>query len=55
VTAEQERHERRKAVLYKLRKTEQGETICLADWEVQLLLEYIEKLKGAARNGNAKV
>jgi len=36
-----EEEQRREAVLRKLRRTGQGETVCLADWEVKLLLKYI--------------
>lgn len=51
MTAEQEREERRKQVLKKLRKTGRGETVCLAGWEVELLLEYIAELKAGAAHG----
>lgn len=36
---------RREAVLRRLRRTERGETVCLAEWEVKLLINYIEELK----------
>ena len=55
MTAEQEREERRKMVLKKLRKTRPGETVCLAGWEVELLMEYINALKGAAKHGTSEV
>lgn len=51
MTAEQEREERRKQVLKKLRKTRPGETVCLAGWEVELLMEYINALKEGAAHG----
>ena len=38
--------ERLKQVLKRLKKTRSGETICLMAWEVQMLLEHIENLKG---------
>jgi hypothetical protein len=43
-----EEEQRREAVLRKLRRTGRGETVCLADWEVRLLLEYIGKTKRKA-------
>lgn len=43
-----EEEQRREAVLRKLRRTGHGETVCLADWEVRLLLEYIGKTKRKA-------
>ena len=51
MTAEQEREARRKQVLKKLRNTRPGETVCLAGWEVELLLEYISNLKAGAAHG----
>jgi hypothetical protein len=45
VTDEERRGE---AVVRKLRRTGQGETICLADWEVKLLLKYIDEMKRKA-------
>lgn len=53
MTEEQEREARRKAVVKKLRKTGKGETVCFQWWEVELLIEYINQLKGAAKNGDA--
>ena len=38
--------ERLKQVLKRLRKTRSGETICLMAWDVEMLLEHIENLKG---------
>lgn len=40
-----EKEERQKAVLRRIRMTAQNETICLADWEVRLLIGYIDSLK----------
>ena len=37
--------ERRKKVFTRLRNTGRGETICLADWEVKIILDLIEKQK----------
>jgi len=46
VTEEEQR--RREAVLRKLRRTGRGETVCLGDWEVKLLLGYIDDMKRKA-------
>ena len=35
--------ERAKQIIKRLRRTGQGETICLMDWEVRIILELIEK------------
>lgn len=43
-----EEERRWEAVLRKLRLTGRGETVCLADWEVKLLLDYIEDMKRKA-------
>ena len=43
-----EEEQRREAVLRKLRRTGRGETVCLADWEVKLLLGYIDDMKRKA-------
>ena len=43
-----EEEQRREAVLRKLRLTGRGETVCLADWEVNLLLDYIDDMKRKA-------
>lgn len=37
--------ERRDRVLRKLSRTGRGETVCLADWEVEAVLDYIYKLE----------
>ena len=43
-----EEEQRRETVLRKLRRTGRGETVCLADWEVKLLLGYIDDMKRKA-------
>lgn len=43
-----EEEQRRETVLRKLRRTGRGETVCLADWEVKLLLGYIDYMKRKA-------
>lgn len=43
-----EEEQRREAVLRKLRRTGQGETVCLAEWEIKLLLAYIDDMKRKA-------
>lgn len=43
-----EEEQRRESVLRKLRRTRHGETVCLADWEVKLLLGYIDDMKRKA-------
>jgi len=43
-----EEEQRREAVLRKLRRTGRGETVCLGDWEVKLLLGYIDDMKRKA-------
>jgi hypothetical protein len=43
-----EEEQRREAVLRKLRRTGRGETVCLADWEVKLLLGYIDDMQRKA-------
>jgi hypothetical protein len=55
VTERELQVERRKGVFRKLRRTQPGETVCLAYWEVEVVLDYIKKLKGAANNGNAEI
>lgn len=51
-----EEEQRRETVLRKLRRTGRGETVCLADWEVKLLLGYIDDMKrkvvNVEKNGN---
>lgn len=37
--------ERRKKLFTRLRNTRQGETICLADWEVKTILDLIYRQK----------
>jgi hypothetical protein len=37
--------ERRKKVFTRLRNTRQGETICLSDWEVKIILDLINRQK----------
>ena len=44
------KRERQRAVIRRLRKTRQGETVCLARWEIELLLDYIYTMKGSANN-----
>jgi hypothetical protein len=39
---------RQERVLRKLIRTGRGETVCLADWEVRLLLDYIYRLERKA-------
>ena len=43
-----EEEQRREAVLRKLRRTKRGEMVCLGDWEVKLLLGYIDDMKRKA-------
>lgn len=43
MTEEAEREEREKAVVQKLSRTKRGETVCLAWWEVEILLKLIAK------------
>jgi hypothetical protein len=51
-----EEEQRRETVLRKLRRTGRGETVCLAEWEIKLVLEYIDELKrkvvNVEKNGN---
>lgn len=37
--------EKRDRVLRRLTRTGRGETICLADWEVEVILNYIYELE----------
>lgn len=53
MTEEKEKAKRRKDVLKRLRMTRRGETICLAWWEVDLLIEIIDER--GTDNGNAEV
>ena len=55
MTEEQEKAKRRKDVLKRMRMTRRGETICLAWWEVDMVLDYINELKGGTDSGNAQV
>ena len=34
----------RKRVMRKLKMTRKGETVCLVDWEVQILVEWFDSL-----------
>lgn len=43
MTEEAEKEKREKAVVDKLRRTRRGETVCLAWWEVEILLKLIAK------------
>jgi hypothetical protein len=56
MTEEEQREQRREDVLRRLRRTRRGETICLAEWEIKLVLEYIDELKrkvvNVEKNGN---
>jgi hypothetical protein len=46
-----EQEQRRESVIKKLRRVGRGETICLADWEIKILLGYIDEMK---RKGEQK-
>jgi hypothetical protein len=46
-----EQEQRRESVIKKLRRVGRGETICLADWEIKILLGYIDEMK---RKGEKK-
>lgn len=37
--------EQQQAVLRKLSRAKHGETVCLADWEIKLLVDYINDTK----------
>ena len=37
--------EKTKTILNKLTRTRRGETICLMEWEVRLILAYIDELR----------
>jgi hypothetical protein len=56
VTEQEQRAQRLEDVLRRLRRTRRGETICLAEWEIKLVLEYIDELKrkvvNVEKNGN---
>lgn len=43
-----EEEQRREAILRKLRRVGHGETVGLAEWEIKLLLDYIDDLKRKA-------
>lgn len=46
-----EEHKARvKHIVRRLRMTRRGETICLVDWEVGYLLEYIDDLRRGLKN-----
>ena len=55
MTEAEEKAKRRRDVLKRLRQTRRGETICLAWWEIELLLEQIDERKGGAIDGDAEV
>ena len=38
--------EQRERILKRLKMTRRNETICLRDWEVEILIEWINELKG---------
>ena len=45
-----------KRILRRLKLTRRGETICLADWEARLVVEYLEKEERRKReNGPEEV
>lgn len=41
-------NEQRKALMKRLKMTGRNETICLMDWQVELLIAWIEELKERA-------
>ena len=41
--------EQRKRLLKRLRQTGRNETICLAQWQIEILLDYINELKGVKK------
>ena len=43
---DEKERERVKHIIRRLYMTKTGETICLVYWEIDLLLKYIEELKG---------
>lgn len=45
-----------KRILRRLKLTRRGETICLADWEARLVVEYIENAERRKKeDGSAEV
>lgn len=38
--------EQRERIMRRLKLTRRNETICLRDWEVEILIEWINELKG---------
>lgn len=38
--------EQRERILKRLKMTRRNETICLRDWEVEILIEWMNELKG---------
>lgn len=44
----------RRQIIKRLRLTGQNETICLMDWEVAELLEYIHELEQKARENKCR-
>lgn len=56
MTDAQERQERTRQVIRKLQLAWQNEFVCLAGWEIELLLDYIDGMKrkvvNVEKNGN---
>lgn len=45
--------EQRERILKRLKMTRRNETICLRDWEVEILIEWINELKGRKEHESA--
>ena len=45
--------EQRERILKRLKMTRKNETICLRDWEVEILIEWMNELKGRKEHESA--
>ena len=47
--------EQRERILKRLKMTRRNETICLRDWETEILVEWINELKGREKHGSSEI
>ena len=47
--------EQRERIMRRLKLTRRNETICLRDWEVDILVEWIDEMKGRENHGSSEI
>lgn len=47
--------EQRDRIMRRLKLTRRNETICLRDWEVDILVEWIEEMKRRGKHGSSEI